>query len=178
MINLKRRNLIKWCIYSALLLVLYVIQTTPGLLAFGNVKAMLLIPLAVAVACFEQPLASGVFGMFCGLFTDVASDYLLGFNALILLICCVVISLIHTNFLKSKLLDTLISGLGVLLLQRGLDYFFYYSIWELDPNGYLLLHQILPSSLLTLLVCIPLHYLIKWLVTVMQKDDYDLKIER
>ncbi len=175
MMNLKKRAQLKWCIYALMIPVLYVIQTTPGLFAIGEVKAMLLIPLAVSVACFEKPLASGVFGFFCGLFTDAASDYLLGFNAMIFLLCCMTISLIHTNFLKSRLTDTLISGLVVLALQRGLDYFFYYSIWALDPNGHLLLSRFLPSALFSFLLCIPFHYLIKWFVNLMQKDDSDLR---
>ncbi len=175
MISLKRRAQIKWGIYAAMILILYVCQTTPGFLSIGGVKAMFLVPLCVSVACFEKPMASGIFGMCCGLFTDAASDYLLGFNMLIFLVCCVTISLIHTNFLKSRLLDTLISGLFLLLMQRGLDYFFYYGIWDLDPNGYLLLRQFIPGGVFSLLLCIPFHYLIKWLVAVMQKDETDLK---
>lgn len=178
MINQKRLDQIKWCIYAALLLLLYVLQTTPGVFMIRGVKPMLLLPLAVAVACFESPLASGVFGMFCGLFTDAAADYLLGFNAIIFLVCCVLISLIHTNYLKSRLLDTLIAVLGVLLLQRSLDYFFYYSIWNLDPDGYLFLHLVLPTAGYTLLCCIPLHYLVKLIETKLQEDENDLKLDR
>ena len=100
--NLKRRNQIKWCIYCLLLPILYVLQTTPGFLAFGDAKPMLLIPLAVAVSCFEQPLPSGIYALFCGLFTDAAADYLLGFNAIILMFACVIISLVHTAYLKSS----------------------------------------------------------------------------
>lgn len=175
--NAKRRSQIKWCILSALLLLLYVLQTTPDVLVIKGVKPMLLIPLAVAVACFEPPFASGIFGAICGLFTDAASGYLFGFNGIILLFCCVAISLIHTNYLKSRLLDTLFSGLGVLLLQRSLDYFFYYSIWGLDPNHYLLLHRILPTAVFSFTVCIPVHYLLKFIEQKFTDDDSELKID-
>ncbi len=175
MMSLKRRAQIKWAIYAAMILGLYVIQTTPGLLAICGIKPMLLIPLCVSVACFEKPMASGIFGLCCGLFTDAASDYLLGFNALIFMLCCVTISLIHTNFLKSKLPDTLISGIFLLVIQRGLDYFFYYNIWGLDPNGYLFLRQFLPGAVYSLLLLLPFHYLIKWIFNLSQKDDSDLK---
>ncbi len=178
MMNLKHRNQLKWVIFYGMILILYVIQTTPALLSFGGIKPMLLIPFAVAVACFEQPLQSGIFGMICGLFTDAASGYLLGFNAIIMLICCVLISLIHTNYLKSRLLDSLISCLVVLLIQRSLDYFFYYAIWGLDPEGYLLLHRFLPTAVFSLSIIIPMHYAVKLLVNKMKQDDYDLKIER
>lgn len=173
----KQRGLLKWCIYSLLLLLFYVLQTTPAVLSIAGVKPMLLIPLAVCAACFEQPLASGIFGLFCGLFTDAASDYLLGFNALILMLSCVVISLIHTNFLKSKLFNTLVSGGCVLLIQRALDYLFYYSIWGLDPHGYILLHQILPCAGYSLVLCIPIFYLSRLLFKKLQKEGADLKIE-
>ncbi len=172
--NLKRRNQIKWCIYCLLLPILYVMQTTPGFLSFGGVKPMLLIPLAVAVACFEQPLPSGVYAMFCGLFTDAAADYLLGFNAIILMFACVIISLVHTAYLKSKLADTLASCFLTLLLQRFLDYFFYYLIWGSDPDGWMLLHRFLPTAALSLVFCIPIYYLIRLIVVRLQKDDTDL----
>ncbi len=173
----KQRGLLKWGIYSLLLLLFYVLQTTPAALSIAGVKPMLLIPLAVCAACFEQPLSSGIFGLFCGLFTDAAAGYLLGFNALILMLSCVIISLIHTNFLKSKLLNTLISGLCVLLIQRMLDYFFYYSIWGLDPSCYILLHQILPCAGYSLALCVPIFYLSRLLFRKLQKEDADLKIE-
>lgn len=177
MTNMRRRSQIKWIIYTAMLIILYVLQTVPGFLSIFGIKPMLLFPLAITIACFEQPFSSGIFGLVCGMFTDAAADYLMGFNAMIFMIACIVISLIHTNYLKSKLLDTLFSGCAALILQKGLDYFFYYRIWNLDPDSYLLLHQFLPSSALSLICLIPLHFLIKLIVTKFAHDDYDLKIE-
>ena len=175
--NLKRRNQIKWCIYCLLLLSCYVMQTTPAFLSIGGVKPMLLIPLAVTVSCFEQPFSSGIFALFCGLFTDAAADYLLGFNAMILMFACVIISLIHTAYLKSKLADDLLSCIVVLLLQRTLDYFFYYQIWGLDPDQWILLHRFLPTASYSLVFCVPFYYLIRAIAIWMQKDDNDLQIE-
>jgi rod shape-determining protein MreD len=172
-----RRSLLRWTIYAGMLLLFYVLQTTPAIFCFWGIKPMLLLPLAVAAACFEDPLPSGIFGLFCGLFTDAAADYLLGFNALILLVLCTIISLLHTNYLKSKLLNTLLCCLCVLLIQRPLDYFFYYSIWGLDPNRYILLHQFLPTSVLTLLFLIPIYYLVKLPAVKLQRDDNELKLE-
>lgn len=175
--DLKRRNQIKWCIYCLLILLCYVMQTTPAFLSIADVKPMLLIPLAVTVSCFEPPFSSGIFALFCGLFTDAASGYLLGFNAIILMFCCVMISSIHAAYLKSKLADDLLSCLCVLLLQRALDYFFYYHIWGLDPDQWILLHRFLPTAAFSLVFCIPFFYLIRSIVQWMQKDDNDLKVE-
>lgn len=171
------RSLLKWSIYAAMLLLFYVLQTTPAVLSFWGIKPMLLLPLAVTAACFEMPLPAAIFGLVCGLFTDLASDYLIGFNALILMLLCVMISLIHTEYLKSKLLNTMIASLGVLIIQRALDYFFYYYIWNLDPDCYLLLHRILPCALLTLVFTLPIYYLVKLPAIKLQQDEIEPEIK-
>ena len=61
-----------------------------------------------------------------------------------------------------------------LLLQRFLDYFFYYLIWGSDPDGSMLLHRFLPTAALSLVFCIPIYYLIRLIVVRLQKDDTDL----
>ena len=69
---------VKYVTYSLLILVLYVLQSTPQLFSIAGIKPVLVFPFAVAVAMFDKQLAGGLFGLFAGIPVDFISGHLYG----------------------------------------------------------------------------------------------------
>ena len=57
-----RSQLLKWVCYALLALLCAVLQTTPGLFQLDAAKPLYLLPLALAVAVFEDAFSGAVFG--------------------------------------------------------------------------------------------------------------------
>lgn len=67
----RRYQVIRYFAYSIELLVLFIIQETPGLIpAVFGARPILLIPVAVSIAMFENELPAMFFGLAFGLFLD------------------------------------------------------------------------------------------------------------
>ena len=94
---------------------------------------------------FEDVLPSAMFGMAAGFLWDISSDKLFGFNALILMLGCMLISLLCIYYLHTKVLNSLLFCTVVLLVQGFLDYIFYYAVWSFD-NAWLVLVSNIPVS--------------------------------
>ena len=159
----KLQPLLKWGIFSLLLLLFYSLQTTPGLFQIGWVKPVLIVSLIVCVSMYEGAMASAMFSMAAGLLWDISSDKLFGFNGLILLICGLFISLLCIYYLHTKLLNSLLFCTAVVLVQGLLDYFFYYAVWNSDGAVIALVRNILPTAAYTIAVT-PLVFLLVHLI--------------
>ncbi|MEG1996288.1 MAG: hypothetical protein RR036_02125 [Oscillospiraceae bacterium] len=159
----KWKPFVKWFIYVLLLLILYALQTTPNLFVIFGAKPILIVALVVCVAMYEKPFSAAMFGMLGGLFWDISSDKLLGFNAIILLCCCTGISLFCTYLIRTKLVNSLAFCAITLTVQGALDFLFYYIIWKYPGIHLILLHQIIPNAIYTILIA-PLTFLIVKLI--------------
>lgn len=155
----KLRLILKWSTYVILFLLLYVLQTSVPLFEVFSVKPILLVPAAICLAIQENELAGGILGAFAGLLCDMASGELFGFNAVILLICCVGGSLVVQYLMKPNLFTAMVLGAGTLLIRGMLDYLFFYAMWNYEGSSHILVRYILPTVLYSLLV-LPLFYLL------------------
>ena len=117
-----RYKIIRYFAYTIEILILYMVQETPGLLPeIGGARPVLLIPAAISIAMFESELAGIAFGLLCGLFLDIGMGGVLGFHGLLLAAACygvglLTADLIQTNFLTSLLLAAGAVA-GILFLQ-------------------------------------------------------------
>lgn len=140
-----RLKALRFFAYAIELLVLYVLQETPGLIpAIGPARPVLVLPAVISIALFEGETAAMVFGMVGGLLIDFGFGSVLGFHALLLAGGCYLISLLaanlfQTNFL-SALLVTAVSSASVFLLQ----WLFFYVMSGYAYVGYTLLAHYLP----------------------------------
>jgi uncharacterized membrane protein YozB (DUF420 family) len=55
-----------------------------------------------------------------------------GYNAVILAVFCVLVSLLFELYLKNRFINILIASALVSYIQGWLDYKFYYEIWKYD----------------------------------------------
>ncbi|MEG0692589.1 MAG: rod shape-determining protein MreD [Oscillospiraceae bacterium] len=159
--NEKLLPVIKWAIYYLLLLFFYTLQTTPELFQIFGVKPVLILPLVVCISMYEGVMPSAIVAMIAGLLWDISSDKLFGFNAIILLSCSVLISLVCIYYLRTKLVNSIGFCCITALLQGLLDFVFYYAIWNYSNVSVILLHDILPTIVYTVLLTPIFYYLIR-----------------
>lgn len=157
----RKKDLIKWALYALILFFAFILQTTPRFLELFGVKPVLILPVMLFIAMFEGEWAGGVFGVVGGLFWDTAADRLLGFNAILMLIICVITGLLVMYLIRANIWNSLLVVLSASLLQGVIDYFFYYLIWDYDFSYLVLLKRILPTTLYTTLISPLFFFLIR-----------------
>lgn len=152
-------KLIRYLAYVLELLVLFMLQETPGLLpSIFGARPVLLLPAVVAIAMLEPEVPALLFGVVGGLFCDFGLSGMLGFHALVLGVLCFFISLVIRTYLQNNMATAILTGVWsiglVVLAQWFFLYFFQYSY-----PAYALTHHYLPKYFYTLLF-LPLLYLL------------------
>lgn len=157
----RKRNLIKWTLYSLILFVAFIFQTTVDLFQVFGVKPIWILPVILFIAIFEGEWAGAIFGVVGGLFWDTAANKLLGFNAIILLVLTVCAALLSMYLIKVNLWNSLLVILVAALLQGFADYVFCYLIWGHGGTHLILLKKILPTVIYTTVAAVPVFYLMR-----------------
>ena len=152
-------KLIRYLAYVLELLVLFMLQETPGLLpSIFGARPVLLFPAVGAIAMLEPEVPALLFGVVGGLFCDFGLSGMLGFHALVLGVLCFFISLVIRTYLQNNMATAILTGVWsiglVVLAQWFFLYFFQYSY-----PAYALTHHYLPKYFYTLLF-LPLLYLL------------------
>ena len=158
-LNQRKKNGVKWLLYTFLLFLAFILQTTVGFLQVFGVKPIFILPVMVYISMFEGELAGAVIGIVGGLFWDTAADKLLGFNAIIMMVICVSVALLVMYLVRVNVWNALLFVFAGALLQGLIDFFFYYLIWDYDYSYLILLKKILPTVLYTTLIS-PLFFFI------------------
>ncbi|MCI1966086.1 MAG: rod shape-determining protein MreD [Oscillospiraceae bacterium] len=151
-------KVIRFFAYALELLVLFVLQETPGLIpSVQSVRPLLVLPAALTIALFEGETAAMAFGLAGGLLIDFGFGTVLGFHALFLAVGCYFISLVAANLFQtnffSALLLTAVAAAGIFLLQ----WLFFFVLRGYAHSGYALLFHYLPFFCYTT-VMMPLIY--------------------
>ena len=149
----------KYAAYGLAMALLYVLQTTPGFLTVFGVKPNLVIPAAVCAAMLEGEFAGGLYGALAGLLCDLSAPSIFGFNAIILLVACVVAGLAFLYLLRPCVINFVLMALGALAARGLLDYLLNYLMWNYENVGMILVHQILPGILYSAAVSPLVYYL-------------------
>jgi rod shape-determining protein MreD len=127
----------KWIRYFAYvieILVFSMVQETPGLIPqlFGA-RPVLLIPIALCIALFENEKAAMGFGLLCGLLIDFGMGGILGFHALLLAVACYSLGILAANLIRTNFLTAMIIAItvtGVILVLQWLFFFLFYGYEE------------------------------------------------
>lgn len=102
-------RIIRWFAYAIEILVLFVLQETPGLIpTLGMARPILVIPAVLAVAMFESEIPAMLFGLLGGLLIDFGIGGMLGFHGILLAAACYGVSLIATNLMRTNFLTAML----------------------------------------------------------------------
>lgn len=152
-------RLIRYLAYVLELLLLFMIQETPGFLpAVAGVRPVLLLPAAVSIAMFEGEVPALAFGVAAGLLCDFGLSGTLGFHALVLGVLCFFVSHISRSFFQLNLFTACFTGVWTIALAVGAQWLFLYYFSYSQP-GYAFVHHYAPKYGYTLLF-LPLLYLL------------------
>ena len=152
----------KHLVYMLVLVLLYVVQTTPKLFAIGGIKPIWVIPVAVVIAMQEGEFIGGLYGALAGLLCDTGSYALFGFNGLFICAACIAVGLLTIYMVQGNLLGCLAFVLAIALLRGSVDYLFAFGIWASKP-GYenvwrIFLFRVIPTALYTTAVAPLIYY--------------------
>ena len=140
-----RYKIIRYFAYTIEILILYMVQETPGLLPdIGGARPVLLIPAAISIAMFESEFAGIGFGLLCGLFLDIGMGGVLGFHGLLLAAACYGVGLLTADLIQTNFLTSLLLAAGAIVGILFLQWVFFYLLYGYDHSGYALLTRYLP----------------------------------
>lgn len=159
---------IRYLAYILELLVLFMLQETPGLLpAVFGARPVLVLPAGLAIAMFEEETPAMAFGIAAGLFCDFGYSGVLGFHGLLMGVLCFFISVLVHTVMQVNWITALLTGVCALGLIIGGQWLFFYYFRYSMPN-YALRYHYLPKYLYTLLFVPLLYVLNKGLAEILQ----------
>ena len=136
---------IRFFAYFLEILVLFMVQETPGLMpSVYGVRPTLLIPAALSIAFFESELAGMAFGVLCGLFLDFGMGSAFGFHALFLGILCWLLGCLAAELIRTNLLTAILAGILGIFLMLSIQWFFCYVLYGYEYQGYAYVRHYLP----------------------------------
>ena len=148
----------KYSSYALLAVVLCVLQNTPGLFSVWGIKPMPLVAFAVLLAMFEGELAGGLFGAFAGFLCDLYGSEKVGYTALMLFLCCVVVGLLVQSYMRCNLPNAFAFTLAAMLVIRGVSFFFMLLLPGHQEAFLYAQHSLLPLCVYTALWGLVLFY--------------------
>ncbi len=119
------KTALRWILYYVVIILSFMIMTSGTWL-----KPVLLVPVALCVTINNNKLASAFTGAFCGLLIDISCGRLFGYNAVLLTVFCVAVSLAFELYFRNKLMNFIWMSAAVAFLQGLLDFEFYFNIWQ------------------------------------------------
>lgn len=148
-----RYRFIRYFAYALELLILYMLQQTPGLLPpLLGARPILIIPAVLAIAMFEPEVPAMAFGIFGGLLIDFGIGDALGFHGIMLGVSGYLISALCANLLRANLLTSFLINIIALTLVVLLQWVFYYVLYEYEEPMYALVYHYLPRIAYSLIL--------------------------
>ncbi len=170
---MKKLVFFKYFAYSILIILLYVLQATPGLMPeiFGS-KPLLLVPFALSVASVEEKIPSLVLGAVCGVLTDIASSGGIGYFAIALtLLCYFEAHIFEAYFVPGVLSSFVYSAASVTVLI--LLYFLLFKVFAGIGNlGALFANNYISRIVYTALMFIPVNFLTRFIHNSFKKQHH------
>jgi rod shape-determining protein MreD len=155
-----RKTLLRYFAYTIEIVVIYLLNETPGLLPqFFSASPVLLLPVAVSIAVFESETAALGFGVLCGVLLDfgMSGGAALGFHSLLLPVLCYCVAQAAIRLLRANLLTAVLLCAAVTGLLFVLQWLFYYVFAGYEAPFYALFSHYLPRFVYTM-VPVPLLY--------------------
>lgn len=159
-----RKKWMRYLLYAAELLLLFVLQETPGLLPFiMGAKPLFVLAAALSIAMVEECVPAMAFGIFSGLLADFGGGVPLGYHALVFAVLCFFLSGLCGTRIQIQLFTSILMGLWSCAAVVLLDWLVLYVAQGYSLAAYALLNAYLPIYFYTLLT-IPLCYGLQTLV--------------
>jgi len=143
----KKYKALRFFAYVIEILLVYIIEGLPGVMPdIVGSKPCMLIPVALTIAAFESEKAAMIFGIVCGILSDLGYGSKIGFFAISLCTVCFCIGFIARNLVVVNLFNICISGIVVISLILSLHFIFFYAIAGYQDVSVYFYHYIVKIS--------------------------------
>lgn len=156
--ELYRWYILKYGAYALMALILFRLQSIPGLLEIGGVRPLPLAALAVLVATMERELPGVLFCIFCGYLCDLYTVAPMGYYMLLLTVLGLICGLVIRNYLQPSLSILAGAVLITALFCRVVLFLFRYSLAGVAGATPVLLRYDLPHAVYSAVLAVPLYY--------------------
>ncbi len=144
---------IKWIVYILELIIIFVLQNTPGLIpTFLNVKPMLLIIFAVSITMFEGEGKGMWIGLIAGLLMDLGSAMVFGFHAMLMTVVCFFCGILVVYLMRNNLVTSMVLAAASVFVVGLFQWFFKFALWGDSGTWYFLYGVLLPRIVYTTLL--------------------------
>ena len=159
-----RKKWVRWALYAAELLFLFVLQEIPGLLPrVMGAKPVLVLAAVLTMAMLEDSIPAMALGIFAGLLADLGGGCPMGYHALVFGLLCFVLSGLCGTRMQVHLYTSVMMGLWTCALAVTLDWLLLHVAAGYSLPAYALVNAYLPIYFYTLLM-IPVCYGLQTLV--------------
>lgn len=156
--ELYRWYILKYGAYALMALLLFRLQSIPGLLEFGGVRPLPLAALAVLVATMERELPGVLFCIFCGYLCDLYTVAPMGYYMFFLTVLGLICGLVIRNYLQPSLSILAGAVLITAFFCRVVLFLFRYSLAGVAGAAPVLLRYDLPHAVYSAVLAVPLYY--------------------
>lgn len=155
---MQKLRFFRYLAYSIEILVFFVLGSTPLLLPeiFGATPCFL-IALALTIAVFENEVPAMMFGVACGVLTDLGFSNSIGLFTISLAIVCFILGFCANNFIAANFYNVMLTAVIVITALLSLHFVFAFVIKGYDNAGvYYVNHYI--SRIVQTILCTAVFY--------------------
>lgn len=157
-------KILRYISYAVEILLFYVISGIPGFLpSILGTKPVLLLPIAITIAVFENEITAMVCGLFCGALCDVSLGGKIGFYTIALTILCFFFGYCARNFFVTNFANSMAIGATTIVVLICLYFFLFVSSSGIPESGQHFLRHYLVRILYTLIFLPPFFWINKLL---------------
>ncbi len=144
--------------YTIEIVVLFVLQETPGLFPeLSGARPVAVIPAVLCIAMFEKETPALFFGLLGGLLIDFGAGSVLGYHGLLMAAACFAVSLMAANLFQTNFLTAFLTCTVAGASMTVLEWVFFFVLYGYAYPAYALRAHYLPIYFYTLALT-PLAY--------------------
>ncbi|MBE6824458.1 MAG: rod shape-determining protein MreD [Ruminococcaceae bacterium] len=157
---MKNVKVFRYLAYAIEILLLFVLGSTPSLLpTIYGATPCLLLALSLTIAVFEPPVESMIFGIACGVLTDLGFSNSIGTFTIGLAIVCFALGFCANNFISANFLNVMITAVVVVSALLSIHFVFAILIKGYDDaSSYFVNHYI--SRIVQTILCTAVLYFV------------------
>lgn len=160
---MRYRKWLKWAVYAVGVMLIAVIQGDPHMLPHVlGLAPLLMIPCVTAISMIEGEKAGVAYAVLGGLFWDIGSGGIFGFNAFFLLFAGFGAALLVQFLFRNTVVSSLIFCAGFTFIHECITWFFFVYLRGTVNFGSAFVQVILPTVVYTLVFAAPLYYLVRF----------------
>ena len=157
--NKLRYSVMHYGLCVLIFFLLYILQSTPGMLEFWGYKPLLLAPCMISVAMLEQEYAGALFGAFAGALCDLNANTYFGFNAMMFMLCGLAVGLLCEYMTQRNLRNGVLFTAAFVVVLCSINHFFQIGVYRYPHTGLYWIKKT-AGTLLTTAVFAPFIYML------------------